>query len=99
MTVTGTFNGEPYKIPDGCRLVSDDQWHRTSELARILSDLNRSPAGRHQGDAEYQDPSGVSQGNPLLPVGTHIGFTMTGLHIVVPPRERMHDPEAWVVVP
>jgi hypothetical protein len=93
----GTINGKPYRLPDGYVPVPQEQLWRLQRAASLLSDLDRSPSGRHRGDAEYQNPSGFSQGNPLLPPGTHIGHTIGGLRIVVP--DRPSDPDAWVEVP
>lgn len=93
---TGTFNGEPYSIPDDCVVIGREHYYRLQAFATIASDLDRSAVGRHEGDAESQDPTGRSQGNPIWPVGTHIGYTLDGDHIVIPAREQRHDPAAWI---
>lgn len=63
---------------------------------RLVSDLDRNSNGRHEGDADSGDPTGISQGNPSLPTGALIGHTLNGDWIVVPPRGDRHDPDAWV---
>lgn len=73
-----------------------DEASRMGQWRTLLLDLVRSPHGRHHGDAEYQDPSGASQGNPYLMVGQRIGTTMDGRPIIVPPGESMHLPNAWL---
>lgn len=68
--------------------------------ATLVQDLDRSPHGRHIGDAEVQDPSGISRGNPLLPEGQILGFTMSGTSraYVIPGRLDKHkpDPAVWI---
>jgi hypothetical protein len=91
----GTVNGEPYEVPDGYRIASEAELYRGHAALSLLSDLDRSSAGRHKGDAEFQDPSGYSQGNPLLVPGMHVGHTISGQRIVVP--ENPADPAAWIV--
>jgi len=77
-------------------LGADDEWNRLRLFARLVSDLDRSPNGRHEGDAEVQDPTGVSQGNPHIREGVVFGYTMGGRPIRMPPRELRDDPEAWI---
>lgn len=83
----------PYLCPVGYAVTYDTHRERAQAAQTLLSDLDRSPSGRHRGDSEYQDPSGVSQGNPLLAPGTHIGYTMDGAHIVVPDRIEPRGPD------
>ena len=90
----GTISGQPFEVPDGWEAVQQDELRRLRAAANLLSDLDRSPAGRHKGDRESQDPSGVSQGNPLLPPGTHVGYDLGGRRLIVP--ENPADPKAWV---
>lgn len=63
----------------------------------VLLDLDRNENGRHEGDADVGDPSGVSQGNPHLRPGAVIGYTIGGQQrpIVMPARADRHRPEAW----
>lgn len=89
--VKTTFNsGQPGEFtvvyPPGYTLVTNERYYRLNEAVTLLDDLDRSAAGRHRGDSEFQDPSGTSQGNPLLPPGTHIGHTIYGRRIVVPEK-------------
>lgn len=93
----GTINGEPYEMPDGYSAVQTAYHHRLLSFANVLSDLTRSEHGRHLDDAESQTPGGTSLGNPILPVGSHIGYTMDGDHIVIPVRAWWSDPQSWVV--
>jgi hypothetical protein len=53
-------------VPAGWALVSQSRLDRLQWCADLLSDLDRSPNGRHQGDSESQDRTGRSQGNPFL---------------------------------
>jgi hypothetical protein len=92
----GTINGEPYEIPEGYEVVNKKALRSYQLAQQVLSDLDRSPAGRHKGDAESQDPTGYSQGNPLLPAGTHVGYALYGGHRIVVP-ERTANAEAWYV--
>ena len=92
----GTINGEPFECPEGYEVVSEKAKRRGQLALQLLSDLDRSAAGRHRGDAESEDPTGTSQGNPLLPPGTHIGYSLYGnRRIVVPDICDLADPEAW----
>lgn len=78
--------------------IDDGDLARLRAFAMIVADLDRNFEGRHQGDVSSGDPTGVSQGNPLLGgEGTHIGYTMSGDRIVVPSRACTHDPAAWIV--
>lgn len=93
---TGDIDGEPYSIPDGCIVLRQETYRNLTGLAQLISDLDRNFEGRHQGDGSYGEESGLSQGNPTLPIGMHIGFTISGNHIVVPLREFRYDPKAWI---
>ena len=62
----------------------------------LVSDLDRNANGRHEGDVDSGDPTGVSRGNPSLPTGALIGHGLAGRPIVVPPRSRRGDPAAWL---
>ncbi len=62
----------------------------------IVSDLDRNPNGRHEGDADVGDQGGVSQGNPRFTTGDVVGYQLGGRPILMPPRERRHDPDAWL---
>jgi hypothetical protein len=83
------------------RQLAEQQEEELRSLRRwrsLMLDLDRNRNGRHQGDADVGDPSGVSQGNPHLPTGAVIGYTIAGerVPIVHPPREDRHRPEAWL---
>ncbi len=93
---TGSINGQPYSIPDDCEIVRTSDLRRLQGFATLVSDLDRNFEGRHEGDASSGDVDGVSQGNPSLQVGAHIGHTMSGDKIIVPTRQDRHDPKAWV---
>lgn len=75
----------------------EKQARRLSGFAMIVADLDRSPNGRHEGDAETEDPTGVSQGNPHIREGQIFGYTLGGDCYVMPPKGRRSDPDAWVV--
>lgn len=62
----------------------------------LVADLDRNVNGRHEGDADVGDPTGVSQGNPLLPTGTVLGYSLGGSwQYVMPPRGERHKVDAW----
>jgi hypothetical protein len=73
------------------------------ELARgraftaMVADLDRNQNGRHERDVDAGDPTGVSQGNPLLPTGTVVGYDIRGDEYRMPAPGRRHDPAAWKV--
>jgi len=91
----GSINGKPYAVPDGYEIISDTTYRWGNAARRLLSDLTRSPHGRHGGDAEFQTPGGVSQGNPFLKTGQRIGTSISGKPITVPEPARRADPDAW----
>lgn len=74
---------------------------------RIVSDLDRCPHGRHEGDgcAGWRGPGrydggcqgGVSLGNPLHGVDAVLGIDYSGQRLIVMPagREDRVDPAAW----
>lgn len=97
-------------LPDGS--VQQNTWRQVTEMQEedlrtlrrwrsLLMDLDRNENGRHEGDADVGDPSGVSQGNPHLRPGAVIGYTIGGEQrpIVMPAREDRHRPEAWTPPP
>lgn len=64
----------------------------------MLADLSRNEHGRHQGDGDVYDPSGMSQGNPHLKTGDVIGYTLGGTSKYVVPEPRLRgDIRAWRV--
>lgn len=77
--------------------------------ATLLSDLDRCPHGRHEGDTCYgwRGPGlydggckgSVSLGNPLLKPGTVIGVDLYRMFVIRYPADRndRHDPKAWYV--
>lgn len=68
---------------------------RLQKFARIISDLDRSPNGRHEGDAEVQAADGVSPGNPHIREGEVFAYDIGGRPYVMPPRTQRHDPDMW----
>jgi hypothetical protein len=62
---------------------------------RMVSDLDRNEHGRHEGDADVGDPTGVSQGNPRLHTGDVLGYDIGGRPYVMPERGKRHDAQAW----
>jgi hypothetical protein len=74
---------------------------RAEEIARLrkfeglVLDLDRNENGRHEGDADVGDPTGVSQGNPLMHAGDVIGYRLGGHPYVMPERSQRYDPSAW----
>jgi hypothetical protein len=85
-------------VPADWELIRSEEYRSLQAAATLLSDLDRSKAGRHKGDAEGQDPSGVSQGNPYLKEGQRIGTTISGSPIVYPSmlqRADLSDASLW----
>ncbi|MDG5773930.1 hypothetical protein [Mycolicibacterium fortuitum] len=64
----------------------------------MLADLDRNEHGRHEGDGDGYDPSGMSQGNPHLATGQVIGYSLHGSWKYVVPEPRLRgDLAAWRV--
>jgi hypothetical protein len=72
--------------------------HPVLQLLEILRDLDRCQHGRHEGDTCVSCGE-ISQGNPVLPIGTQIGYTLYGEPIYLPRREDKNDPAAWLKAP
>jgi hypothetical protein len=91
-------DGESHLVPLTWRQVAED---RAADLSRLqpfvtlINDLDRNPNGRHEGDADVGDPTGVSHGNPRLRTGDVLGWDIGGTAYVMPPRGLRHDPTAW----
>lgn len=62
---------------------------------RMVADLDRNEHGRHEGDVDAGDPTGVSHGNPRLQTGDVLGYDIGGRSYVMPERGRRGDPIAW----
>lgn len=69
------------------------------QFRQIVLDLDRNANGRHEGDADVGDPTGISQGNPRLRTGDTVGYGIGGVPYVMPERGRRHDPAAWIGQP
>jgi hypothetical protein len=77
-------------------LEQEETIRRLRGFQKIISDLDRNENGRHEGDSDVGDRTGVSQGNPRLWSDRVIGFDMSGRPYVMPDREHRHDPDAWL---
>lgn len=66
--------------------VSVGEHDRLTALAGMVDDLDRNEHGRHIGDADSSDPSGTSQGNPIHPPGSTLGYDIGGRPYVMPER-------------
>ena len=83
----------------------DPYQERLIGSTRVLTDLNRCPHGRHEGDtcAGWRGPDqydggcegGYSLGNPHMRPGQVIGYGLYGDLIVMPDRKDINDPAAW----
>lgn len=103
-------NGVPHKVVCWCAARSFDVPHpaelkRYKAHAKLVSDLDRCPHGRHRIDDCLSCP-GESAGNPHLPApGEVVGYDMGGSPYYVPSGERPDPlcstdaPEAWRTVP
>lgn len=91
---------------DGVCDVQRLTWREVAELLRrevselrrfqqMVLDLDRNANGRHEGDPDVYDPTGISQGNPLVRTGEVLGYGLRGDKYVMPERGRRHDPRAW----
>lgn len=58
----------------------------------LMLTLTRCEHGRTHGDQCYACPEGWSPSR----AGTHVGYTMMGERVVIPPREDHNEPDAWV---
>lgn len=69
---------------------------RDSELAAILTDLDRCEHGRHEGDV-CAGCGGPSLGNPSWRTGSIVGYGIAGEDdpIVVPERADKYNARAW----
>jgi hypothetical protein len=90
--------------PDTWRQVTETQEDTLRQLMRwcsLMLDMDRNENGRHEGDLDVGDATGVSRGNPHLRPGAVIGYTIGGRQrpIIVPDREHRHRPEAWTPRP
>ena len=65
------------------------------KFQQIVMDLDRNERGRHAGDPDPEDPTGVSQGNPAVCPGQVIGYDSQGRVYRMPERRRYTDPDAW----
>lgn len=64
----------------------------------MLADLGRNQNGRHEGDGDVYDATGISHGNPHLKTGDVIGYTLGGSWMYVVPYPHLRgDVEAWRV--
>lgn len=74
-------------------------------FARLWSDLDRCPHGRHEGDTcgGWRGPGqydggcegGQSLGNPAIQTGQLVGYTMGSMPIRMPSRLERHVPSKW----
>jgi hypothetical protein len=85
--------------------MNEDQIRFYQGLAKVLTDLDRCPHGRHEGDdcAGWRGPDdydggcrgGRSLGNPHIRPGQVIGYGLYADLIVVPDRSGKNDPAGW----
>lgn len=74
---------------------------RTAALARILTDLDRCPHGRHRIDSCLSCPGGQSLGNPHMRPGAVVGYDLGGEPYTAPWSDRpdplcsTSEPDAW----
>lgn len=77
--------------------VREAEIRRLSVFATMVADLDRNANGRHEGDYDSGDPTGISQGNPHIREGQTIGYSLHRTYAyVMPPRFQRNDPEAWL---
>ncbi len=81
------------RLADAERRASD-----ASQLAAILTDLDRCEHGRHEGDicSGVSGCNGPSHGNPIAAQhGRQVGYNISRESVRVPDRWKLNDPEAW----
>jgi hypothetical protein len=91
-------DGEGHSTPLTWQQVAEQQAGELAHLRRfvtLINDLDRNENGRHEGDTDVGDPTGISHGNPHLHTGDVLGWNISGQPYVMPPRGRRHDPTAW----
>jgi hypothetical protein len=76
-------------------LESAQEVKRLRGFQQIIADLDRNEHGRHEGDIDCGDRSGISQGNPRLWSDRVIGYDISGRPYIMPEQGRRNDPEAW----
>lgn len=89
---------EPVDAEDDTEPVHTASTHPVLRLVEILRDLTRCDHGRQQGD-RCLFCEGISQGNPLLPPGTPVGYGINGEPMWMPTRDQVTDPDAWFTPP
>lgn len=93
---TGTINGLPYDVPDGYTIVKDEYLERCADMTNLVIDLDRCVHGRHQEDACFGCPDGVSAGNPYRQQGDPLGHDISGNVIADPGRAKRNLAKDWV---
>lgn len=89
-------------MPPRTMIVNNENtpgYQRIEGLAAVLANLDRCEHGRHEYDACFDCPEGISTGNPRFGTGERIGTTVRGCPIHVPPRGFRHIPEKWHETP
>lgn len=79
--------------------ITKTELDRAEKFARIAHDLSRNVRGRHEGDSDVFDPTGISQGNPNFSTGDVVGYQVGGRPYFMPPWNQRHDPYSWKVKP
>ena len=64
------------------------------ELAHVLLDLDRCEHGSHEGDP-CGSCNGLSKGNPHMPPGSTIGYSLCRSPIVMPHSNEKHNSTKW----
>jgi hypothetical protein len=100
-SITWVADGDGYRQltwQEKCEQLEAEN-RRLQGFARMIRDLSRNEYGRHEGDADFNDPTGISQGNPHIGVGEVFGYSIGGHRRAYarPIRELEGDPEAWIV--
>lgn len=98
--VTAAVQGIEHALNRTEQPAADTRWRSladTTDLVKILADLDRCQHGRHQGDpcGPADACTGTSAGNPHMQPGQVIGYGLRGEQIVMPDRDHKHDPAAW----
>jgi hypothetical protein len=98
-SVGETVNGEHTWRRLTWRELAEERQQEITRLRAwqsLWSDLDRNPNGRHEGDADVGEAGGISQGNPRVTTGDVVGYRLGGKPIIMPPRDKRADPEAWL---
>jgi hypothetical protein len=96
--VTAAIAGIEHALARTDRPVTADHDEQNCPWVWLISDLDRCQHGRHQDD-DCGSCGGRSRGNPHMPPGQVIGYSLRRGSIVMPSRDDKRNPNAWRAQP